>query len=180
MGLTCFSLVAAFAGPAWYFVHENYSFFTKIAYDTHPVLIDHMDREQTWIVMLLFLGTLSAGLITGLTTLRITTELLGPLYNMEKHMRRLIRGDWSGAKFASREKDELRDITGTYSYLYSTLRAQAESELKLLEKVIVDPREIESMRSWLSLVNLKRKQLGLNEIESSASSVSVPDSRRAS
>lgn len=180
LALTSVVLTAAFAVPAWHFIRENYELFTRIAYDTHPGLVSHLEREQIWIGMLLLLGTSAAGFITMLTTLRMTTVLLGPLNSMERHMRQIIRGDWSSHEFRVRETDEMREVTGTYSYLYRTLRAQADAEMKLLEKITVDPREVESARAWMTLMNLKRKQLGLSEIESAEDSASSQDSRRAS
>jgi hypothetical protein len=180
LGFTSTFLVACFAGPAWYFLRDNYQVFQRIAYDTHPGLISHLEREQVWIGLLLLLGTLATGLITAWTTLRITTLWLGPLSNMERHMRRLIRGDWSGHEFIVRETDEMREFTGTYSYLYRTLRAQAEAEIKLLEKIRVDETQVESLLALENLRALKRGQLGLNPDVSSEVSVSAPSQRRAS
>lgn len=180
LGLTSLFLVAAFAGPALYFVRDNYEIFTRLAYGADPRIVSSLERELGWITALLGLATVASGVLTGITTLRITTLLLGPLSSMEKHMRKLIRGDWSQHEFKVREADEIRDLTGTYAYLYRTLRAQAETELKGLEKIIVDPAQAESFRSWQTLVNLKRRQLGLSEIGTSEETSSFRDSRRAS
>lgn len=180
LGITSTILVCCFAGPAWYFVRDNYSIFKRIAYDSHPGLVSHLEREQIWIGLLLLLGTLATGLITAWTTLRITTLWLGPLANMERHMRRLIRGDWSGHDFHVRETDEMREFTSTYSYLYRTLRAQAEAEIKLLEKIRVDETQIESVMALENLRALKRNQLGLSPDEISASFASAPEKRHAS
>ncbi len=95
-------------------------------------------------------------------------------------MRLLIRGDWSGQEFIVRESDEMREFTGTYSYLYRTIRAQAEAEMRLLEKIRVDDTQVESRLALENLRALKRGQLGLTPDESSEVSVSAPSRRRAS
>lgn len=180
LGTLTLSMVAVFAGTAWYFIQQNYNLFTRIAYDTHPGMVAHLERERLWIACLLILASLIAGLIALITALRITTVLLGPLYAMERHMQKAIRGDWSAAAFHVREKDDLRDIVGTYAYLYRTLRAQAEAELKMLEQIAVDPRQIQAMQAWENLSSLKRKQLGISDPVTSADFSAIQDSRRAS
>ena len=180
LGLTCFLLSAAFATASWYFIQQNYDFFQKIAYDTHPGLVAHLEREQFWIATILTLGCFMSAFVLTLTTLRMTTVLLGPLVAMERHMHLVIRGDWSSSDFQNRHKDEIREITSTYAYLYRTFRAQNESEIKILEKVLTDPRNREVTEALHQLVNLKKKQLGFNGVDSSQGSVSTLDSRRAS
>ena len=161
LGFTSMTLAACFSIPAWHFVRDNYQIFQRLAYDSHPTLVSHLEREQIWITLLLILGTLSTGALTAWTTLRVTTIWLSPLMSVENHMRRLIRGDWSEHEFRTRESDEMREFTGTYAYLYQTLRAQAETELKLLEKLKVDESKVESVQALREFVNLKRQQLGL-------------------
>ena len=95
-------------------------------------------------------------------------------------MHLVIRGDWSSSDFQNRHKDEIREITSTYAYLYRTFRAQSESELKVLEKVLSDPRNREVTEALHNLVNLKKKQMGFSADDSSRDSASVHDSRRAS
>lgn len=180
LGITTLLMVAVFAGTAWHFIQENYNLFGRIAYDTHPGLVTHLERERVWIACLLILASIIAGLVAFVTTLRITTVLLGPLYAMERHMQKAIRGDWSAAEFRVRDRDDLRDVVATYAYLYRTLRAQSEAELKLLEQISVDPRQIQSSQALENLHSLKRKQLGLSDHVTSAESVSIPSSRRAS
>ena len=180
MAATNLILAVTFAGPAWYFIRQNYDLVTRIAYDTHPMLINALEREKTWIATLLVLGIVISAAVTLLTTLRVTTIILGPLSNMVGHMRKVVRGDWRNPEFRMRANDDMSDVTGTYTYLYRTLRAQSEAEIRLLEKIIVDPTQAESARAWLTLVNLKRKQLGLTEIEISEGFSSAQDSRRAS
>ena len=180
LGLTCLILSTSFAATIWYFINQNYAFFQKIAYDTHPGLVSHLEREQNWISAILVIGCLMTSFIVTLTTLRITSVLLGPLVAMEKHMHLVIRGDWSSSDFQNRHKDEIREITSTYAYLYRTFRAQSESELKVLEKVLSDPRNREVTEALHNLVNLKKKQMGFSADDSSRDSASVHDSRRAS
>lgn len=180
LGVLTLSMVAIFAGTAWYFIQDNYNLFAKIAYDTHPGMVAHLERERVWIACLLVFASIIAGSIALVTALRITTVLLGPLYAMERHMQKAIRGDWTSTTFHIREKDDLRDIVGTYAYLYRTLRAQAEAELKLLEQISVDPRQVQAVQAWESLSSLKRKQLGISDPVTSADFVVLQDSRRAS
>lgn len=173
-------LMSFLAVPIWYLVRQNYKIFEKLALDSHPAFLAHLEREQFWIAALLTFGTICLTLLTAWTTLRMTTLWLGPLASIEKHMRKVVHGDWSSHEYVTREADDLRELTGTYNYFYMSLRAQAESELKTLKSLRPDPKKTEAFKAWGELVNLKEKQLGLKVSETSAEIASTQDQRHAS
>lgn len=172
-------LVALFSAPIWYHANQNTQIFMKIAYDTHSGLVSHLEREQMWTGILIVFGIVAAGTIAAWTLLRVTTLILGPLVQIDRHMQKVIRGDLSSYDFPARQDDEKQELTNTYAYLYRTLRVQTEKELKYLEQIVVDERDFESQKALNSLIKIKRKQLGISA-ETSASNALFQDSRRVS
>lgn len=149
--------------PAFYFVTQNYELFKNLAYDTQPHLVEHLEREVTW--LRIFLGvsiTTLIGVILFLSV-RMTRNLLAPLMTMEKHMHQLMLGQWHIPDYHLPEEDDFRDLSMTYDYFYRSLKANTESELHLLEKLSVDPQNREAYAAWKQLMNDKRARLGMKD-----------------
>lgn len=171
--------------PAWYFLNDNYQIFYRLAEGLQPRLLSQMEREVSW---LFFFLAVSLVAILGLCVflgLKLTESILGPLISLERHMRKTTHGDFSQRDFTIRSEDDFRTLANTYSYLYKSVKAQAEQDLKWLEKISVDPKNKEAYSAWRSLLDLKREQLGLAPIDKIANdpvvdSDAAPEKRRVS
>jgi len=155
--------IILFLGTTTNYILQNYGIFKKLAYETSPNLVMYLDREVTW--FLLFLGV-SIFAVSGLAFYigyKMTMGILKPIIHMERHMTKVIRGDWANEDFRFSKSEDLADFFATYSYLYRTIRAQAQTEVKLLEKLVIDPNNREAMTIWKQLVEMKRTQLNISE-----------------
>lgn len=156
--------IVAFAAPIWYFLSQNYGIFQRLAYDVNPQLLEHLDRELIWLKALMVVAILALGGFCAWIALKVTDSIISPLIGLERHMKKITLGDWSAEDFRTRETDDFRSLTSTYSYLYRALRAQAMSDIRMLEKLMIDPKNHEAVQTWATLMNSKRQQLGLKEI----------------
>ncbi len=156
-----FGTVALFLGVAFYQVQQNYEIFKQLAFATNPELVMHLDREIVGFG-LFALATLGAVFVFCLVLgLRFTANVIKPVIHLERHMKKVTQGDWSHPDFRFRSNDDLSDLLDTYSYMYRSLRAHTEHEIKLLEKIAIDPNNRESLVIWKTLVQQKRAQLKL-------------------
>lgn len=154
---------ALFLFPSLYFINQNYELFKTLAFDTHPYLVEHLEREISWLKLFLIASlTLMMGL-TFLLSIKMTRNILAPLVKMERHMHSLMLGHWHIPDYPIPEREDFRDLSLTYDYFYRSLKANTEAELKLLEKLSIDPQNREAYTAWRSLINEKRARLGLNE-----------------
>ena len=153
-----------FFAPAYYFIKQNYDLFVSLAYDTHPGLVTHLEREVVWLGVFM---ALSLAMIIGLCLLiglRLTKNVLAPLIQMEKHMKELMYGNWHIPDYKLSTDDDFRDLSTTYDYFYRSLKANTEAELKLIEKLSIDPQNREAYAAWKNLIVIKRSRLGLHEM----------------
>ncbi len=156
------SLTVCFYGPAIYFITQNYQVMTSLAYQTYPSLVQHLERETQWIWMFAVGSILGIVGLTFWISVTLTQRLIEPVIAIEKHMRDLVMGRWDVPDFDS-QYEEFKELTLTYEYLYRSLKTMTEEELKLLDRVVVDRNRKDAWGSWLYLVNMKRKRLGLGE-----------------
>lgn len=169
--------------PSWYFLYQNYEMVSGIAGKVAPQLIEHLQRELQWLLGFSVFSVISLVLLTTWVTIKMTGSIVGPLLSMERHMWKVTTGDWSAHDFRIRAEDDFRDLADAYSYLYRSLKAQAEAELKLLEQVHVDASQRESFNSLNQLIELKKVQLNLNKPATDDEPLPVPvtgERRRAS
>ena len=160
-GIGC---VVAFVGPIWFFLSQNYGIFQKLAYDVNPQLLEHLDRELIWLKALMIVAILGLGCFCAWIALKVTDSIISPLIGLERHMKKITLGDWSAEDFRTRATDDFRSLTSTYSYLYRAMRAQTLSDIRMLEKLMIDPKDHEAMQTWSTLINSKRQQLGFKEV----------------
>lgn len=149
--------------PSFFFVNQNFDLFKSLAYDTQPNLIQHLEREVTWLRVFLSASFLFLTGVTLFLSIRMTRNLLSPLVKMEKHMHQLMLGQWDIPDFHVPEDDDFRDLSMTYDYFYRALKANTEMELKLLEKLSIDPQNREAYAAWKQLLGEKRARLGIKE-----------------
>lgn len=155
--------ITLFFAPAYYFIKQNYILFTSLAYDTQPALVTHLEREVVWLGVFM---ALSLAVISGMTMfigLRLTKNLLAPLVQMEKHMKELMHGHWHIPDYKIAIEDDFRDLSMTYDYFYRSLKANTEAELKLIEKLSIDPQNREAYAAWKNLIMIKRSRLGTQD-----------------
>ncbi len=150
-----------FIGPSWYFLHQNYDIVIGIAGKTAPQLIEHLQRELQWLIGFSIFSVLSLLLLTTWVSLKMTGNIVGPLISMERHMWKVTTGDWSMNDFRIRAEDDFRELADAYSYMYRSLKAQAEAELQLLQQINVDASQKDSYNSMAAMINLKRAQLNV-------------------
>ncbi len=156
--------VLLFFAPAYYFINQNYTLFTKLAYDTQPALVTHLEREVIWLEVFMVLSLCLVAGMTLLIGLRMTKNLLAPLMQMEKHMKELMYGHWHIPDYKIATDDDFRDLALTYDYFYRSLKANAEAELKLIERFSIDPQNREAYAAWKNLIMINRSRLGMQEL----------------
>ena len=170
MGAVFIGLMASLI-PMLYFFNQNYDIFSKIAFQTSPELLSHLDRERSWLngyVISVILATLTFCLVFGL---RATGRMIGPILVVQNHLRSLTRGQWSIREVNIRDNDEFRDFVSGYNYFYHCLRQMTEEDIHKLEQLVVDKNNRTSMNLWRRMVREKSRQ-----IEYSASAVNDADS----
>lgn len=170
--------ILIFIGPLWHFQNQNYQVFMTLARDSAPQLLEHLERETFWLIGFSLFSLVSLFVLTTWVTLRMTSNIIGPLISMERHMWKVTTGDWSSDDFRIRADDDFRELAETYSYLYRSLRAQAASEIKLLERVVVDPSQKDSYNAFMTLMNLKKTQMKTNPSDPKISSPPAAGGRR--
>lgn len=151
--------MALFLIPSWYFISQNYEIFDRLARNSQPQLMQHLEREVVWLAGFTIFSLLALMSVTLWVGLRMTANIIGPLISMERHMWKVTTGDWSSPDFKIRSEDDFRDLAEAYSYLYRSLKAQAEAELKLLEHVHIDPEHRDAFNALHSLIKMKKQQM---------------------
>ncbi len=162
-------------GAAYYFLNQNFQLFTSLAFDTHPGLVQHLEREVAWLRGFMTVSFVVIVLSTLFLTLRMTQKLIDPLVRMEKHMRKLTQGEWTIQDLPNQDSD-FNELLATYDYFYRSLKIMTLSEMELLQKLHVDPAHREAHAAWRSLLESKSKRLGVSlmpERNFEASSVSA-------
>ena len=147
-------------GAAFYFLNQNFQIFTAIAFDTHPGLVQHLEREVLWLKVFMAVCFVLIIISTLVLTLRMTRKLIDPLISMEKHLRKLTQGEWTAPDLTN-PKDDFNELLGTYDYFYRSLKTMTESEMVLLQKLHIDPANREAYAAWKTLLESKSKRLGV-------------------
>ena len=155
---------ALFLLAAFYFTQQNQAVFKDLAFDIYPNMVKHIERESKWLLILLGLSFAAIGVSTMWIARRMTSHLIEPLVEMEKHMRHLIVGEWEKSGYRFSESKDFKDLSITYDYLLNTLKSVTEQELEMLVRMRLDPRDKETFHTWSELINQKRKRLGLAPI----------------
>lgn len=182
------AVVGALAGcllsvaPVYHYIQQNYAVFSEIAEKFAPPLIENLDRERIWVSALLILGFLGLTLFFIFLGLRVTHRIVGPVWVLRNHIRRLARGQWSIPPVKIRESDEFHDLIETYNYFYEAFRANLFRELELLKQMKVSRDDKTSFHAWRTLIEEKNKQLNINPLSAShdVKNEKFPDSRRVS
>lgn len=148
-------------GAVFYFLNQNFQIFTSLAFDIQPGLVQHLEREVTWLKMFLVVSFCLVSITTLILTLKMTQKLIRPLAQMERHLRKLSQGEWNIPDLHQPDK-EFNELLITYDYFYRSLKMTTENELELLKKLSVDPANREAYAAWKSLLEGKSRRLGVS------------------
>ncbi len=154
-----------FFAPVYYFLNQNYSLFTDLAFDVSPQLVAHLEREVHWLLIFMLTSLVSIAAVTFYLSMQMTKNIMIPLTAINKHMQQLMLGIWSAPEIDIETQKEFKDLSVTYDYFHRTLKASTDAELKLLEKINVDPQNREAYRAWKQLISEKRARLGYEVLQ---------------
>jgi hypothetical protein len=153
-----FFSVLLFIGPAVYFLVQNYQIFQRLALDTSPQLVEHIERELNWFIGLSLLTVVSAGFCTAWLGARLINSIIKPIYSVQHHLRDIIDGDWSEhPKFNF--DGEFRSFLSTYDYFHQSIQNMALEELQQLQQLQIDPNDKISSSIKNQLVTNRKKIL---------------------
>jgi hypothetical protein len=162
------SALLLFLLPAFVLVLQNYNLLKEIAPTIDGSLFFHYQRETVWLCGFLIASFAMVLGIVYLFGLKIINKMLGPIYEVEQHLSKISTGDWTEPTFEHNQNDDLFEFLDLYSYTIRTFKSRIEVELKILERLNVDPNDRDAYDSWLKLIELKRSQVrGLNKTEAS-------------
>lgn len=167
--------------PIYYFLHQNYEIFYKLAYDYAPNLIEHLKMELAWMRVLL-VGSI-IGIVTFFTfiSLKMTSKIVAPIKLMSHHLQYLSRGLWNQKTIKVRDDDEFQNFVELYNYFFLSFQAQAKHELELLKNIDLSHLDKQSYLTIKNLIDTKTHQLGVEASSSPAlASEPTPDQQHAS
>jgi hypothetical protein len=169
-------------GPIFYLVNQNFEIFKSMALTHSPQLLVHLEREQTWINVLILTCTLTIVGINFLMAVRLISRFNGPTFAIQNHLNKLIHGDWTSPSPVIRENDEFKELVLQYDYFFKTILILNQNEINSLEKLIIDPNNRESYAIWTQLLDAKKVRLGYEVVsrQNVLSSVSLPLRRKIS
>lgn len=174
--------------PIYYFLNQNYEIFVELAYDQSPRILDYLEREKTWVTLLLVTGSSATLFFFWYLGLKLTSRIVGPIYIVRNHLQELARGNWSQAPIKIRTQDEFQELIECYNYFYESFRINLKKDLDLLQKFNIDPNNRDAYLAWKNLIEEKALQLNQTdlliekEISAVISSLPVeqPDQRHVS
>lgn len=153
-----------FLVPALFFVEQNYEIFTALAYDVKPALVEHLEREVIWLRFFLAAGSLATVGAGVLFFHRLLRHLLQPLEKVEDHLRSLGEGEWHRPFPGSQDAYTYRTFFIAYENFHHALKASAETELRLLQRLSVEPQNRDSLVALRTLIANQHHKLGLPEV----------------
>lgn len=165
VGLT----LALFMAPFLYLMNQNFEIFYQLAMRYQPDLMAHLEREVRWITTLGLSGLVAAVAFSLAFGYKLTGSIIGPLFSMERHMKKVAQGDWAQTDFRVRASDEFKRLATSYSHLYKTVRNQTQEDLATLEDIeslLNSERNQLEVRSLAQkLIQDRRKKLGVQALE---------------
>lgn len=164
MALAVGVTLTVFMTPFLYLLHQNFDVFYKLALTNQPNLVEHIEREIIWITTLGVGGMVAAVVFSLIFGYKLTGSILGPLYSLERHMKKIAQGNWEQEDFKIRSSDEFKRLAAAYSYLYRGLREDMKADLEALEMVhslSLTGKNNDDIRKLASdLAAVKAKKLG--------------------
>lgn len=171
--------LAACMLPTLYFINQNYSIFSDLAYQHAPELLNDLERERMWIHILFAASFLGSLCYFSYIIWRISNRVAAPLHILKMHLKSLCRGNWRATGIRVRHNDEFQDLIETYNYFYFSFRQNVKRDIEFLKKLTVDKRNKDAYRAWRHLVEEKSQQLDISLFHDEAGDQSH-DSRHVS
>jgi hypothetical protein len=172
-----------FLGPSVYFLHDNYTIFYQLAFESQPELVHHLERELVWFYVLAGFACFSGVFTTAWLVSRLMHSLLMPLKNLEKHLNQNLQGQWSEPPKV-KEGAEFRGILESYAHLHLQIKTLAAAELAQLELLQIDNNDRMGLSIKSQLIENRKKMLNRQEPENVISlgedSFSLHSKRRVS
>lgn len=177
IGLT----LLVFGLPLTYVLNKNYSAFISLAFQYEPSLIKQIEREQVWTNI--FIATMSLSIIA--INLYVMWKFVSRFSQSTKvltnQFRDLSKGKWGDKDQALLDPANYDSLIAHYDYFLKSLQALTLSEIRQLEKLVVDPKNREAYAIWEQLLKAKRSRLGFEEIadENRIAAASIHQMRRS-
>ncbi|MCB0406985.1 MAG: hypothetical protein KDD34_02210 [Bdellovibrionales bacterium] len=150
--------------PIYYFLSQNYNIFVDLAYEQAPQILHYLERERSWVNILLIAGCTGTLCFFWYLSLKLTSRIVGPIQVLKNHIRGLSRGQWAQAPIRIRDSDEFQDLIDSYNYFYDSFRVNLQRDLELLKKFSIDPKNRDAYLAWRSLIEEKAYQLGRRDL----------------
>lgn len=151
-------------GPFIYFTNENFQLFQKLALESSPSLLVHLEREQMLFNIIIFILFLSLAMSNWWFANKFVKNFQGQVHSFDRHLKHLIRGEWFTPPLRVRENDDFKDLVEQYGYFYKSIQAMTKAEIQMLEKMKIDPSQRENYILWKMLLQQKKSRLGYEEI----------------
>lgn len=152
-------VIIAMATPIYYFWNENYKIFIDLAYMQAPTLVEHLQRENTYIHLLLIIIPISSGLFFYIMGTKITSKVIAPVKLIKNHLYNLARGRWHIRPLKIRDDDEFQELVDIYNYFYKSFQNNIEKDLERIKRLNVDPADRDAYKAWQQLMQEKLCQL---------------------
>jgi len=149
--------------PSYYFIHQNYTLFEELAFDTAPGIVEHLRDEKSMITKLYITAFIGFLIFFAFLGLKLTSRMVGPLKVLKNHLKFLSRGQWSQRPVDIRQKDEFQDVISSYNYFYLSFQQQIRKDLELLKTIEVGVENKESYNNLKILIEEKVHQLNLDD-----------------
>lgn len=144
--------------PVAYLIQQNFDLFLNLAHLQAPELIDHLERERSWALLLLSLcwvGSLGVGYWVNR---RWALRLLRPVEDMREHLDLLSRGYWYAPQLRLPDP-EMKQVADTYNYFYRSLQLLTRHQLRELEGIRTAAGDPQSHRILQKLIQEARQRL---------------------
>jgi nitrogen fixation/metabolism regulation signal transduction histidine kinase len=177
------------AGPIYFFLAQNFKIFLELSYEHAPQLLEHLEREQSWLIIFFSASLISLTLFCLYFGLHITQRMVRPLDIFDRRLKVLGRGDFAAPKLNIRENDDFHELLQSINALEAHLKKQTHRDLERLSEIWKKTTDTEARREIEAMVREKQKQIGLESaddfetrrfIENFSSVAATHDSRHAS
>ncbi len=181
VGVFALSLVF-FSIPVIYYINFNYDLFIELAYESTPAIVQQLEKEKFWINNLFIATVLASLLVLTVIVFRLLSRVDRTLQVVKNKIRNLSHGKWNSGPIIEKNYSEFTEIIGLYNHLYYFIREIQNQEVENLINLNI-PIDHPQHQEWINLINRKRLQIGLDEVQITSNGATVseaPNSRHAS
>lgn len=163
--------------PTYHFVSENFKIFMSLAFEYQPSLVQHLERELSWIQFFISAAVISFVGFSAVFYYHSLRAALNPLDKLSQHFTILQRGYYHTEELKV-EQDDFKALADNYSEFHRSLKNKTEEELTLLKKIHVDENNKDSLLALKKLIQLKEEQLGLDQTTENVVNLNEYDRQR--